>query len=76
MAGLVLDNPNYHEGVWILDDPTLTYTASATIVDIDGDNSVRAGQTGAVITTTGIDAASVTQSVTLGGETLTITGWS
>lgn len=21
----VLDNPNYHEGVWILDDPTLTY---------------------------------------------------
>lgn len=50
-------------------------SASATITDIDGDNNVQVGQTGAIITTTGIDAASVTQSVTLGGETLTITNW-
>jgi hypothetical protein len=46
-----------------------------TITDIDSDNDVQVGQTGAIITTTGIDAASVTQAVTLGGESLTITNW-
>lgn len=47
-----------------------------SITDIDGDNNVQAGQNGAVITTVGIDPASVTQAVTLGGEALTITDWS
>lgn len=46
-----------------------------TIDSIDSDNDVQVGQTGAIITTTGIDAASVTQGVTLGGEALTVTGW-
>jgi hypothetical protein len=52
-----------------------TSASSASITNIDSDNNVQVGQTGAVITTTGIDAASVTQAVTLGGESLTITNW-
>ena len=46
------------------------------MVHIDGDNDVRAGQTGVIITTENISPSSTVQSVTLGGETLTITDWS
>lgn len=46
-----------------------------TITSIDGDNNVQAGQSNVSIVTSGIDPASVTQAVTLGGETLTINSW-
>lgn len=56
---------------------TLEYGATTyTITDIDGDNDVQAGQTGAIITTVGILANSTTQAVTLGNSPLTLTDWS
>lgn len=56
---------------YALASPSPTYT----ITSIDGDNNVQAGQTNVSIVTSGIDPASVTQAVTLGGETLTINSW-
>lgn len=52
-----------------------TVTSSRSITNIDGDNDVQAGQTGVVITAQGLDNPSTIQTVTLGGETLTVTGW-
>jgi hypothetical protein len=52
-----------------------TGPATPTLDSIDTDNDVHVGQTGVIIATTGVDPASVTQTVTLGGEPLTVTGW-
>lgn len=67
----LVDTFGYLNGLKI----TITPPPSYTITSIDGDNDVQVGQPSAIITTSGIDAASVTQSVTLGGETLTINSW-
>lgn len=56
----------------VIEDATAT---AYTITSIDGDNDVQAGQSNVSIVTSGIDPASVTQAVTLGGETLTINSW-
>lgn len=45
------------------------------IIDIDGDDDVQAGQTGVTITAAGLDASPAVQTVTLGGEALTVTDW-
>ena len=46
-----------------------------SITDIDGDNSVQAGQTGVATTCNSLDTAPTVQTVTLGGEPLTVTDW-
>lgn len=46
------------------------------IVDIDGDNTVQAGQIDVEIATVGLDAAPLTQIATLGGEPITVNSWS
>ncbi|KZZ71456.1 hypothetical protein A3765_30035 [Oleiphilus sp. HI0130] len=51
------------------------FTATPTLDSADSDNDVQAGQTGVIIATTGVDPASTSQTVTLGGEALTVTGW-
>lgn len=46
-----------------------------TITDIDGDDDVQVGQASVTIACAGLDSAPATQTVTLGGESLTITDW-
>lgn len=46
-----------------------------TINSIDTDNHVLAGQAAAVISAIGIDSSPSTQTITLGGEALTVTDW-
>lgn len=53
-----------------------TDATTRTIVDIDSDNDVNAGQTNITITTTDLDAAPTVQTATLGGETITVNTWS
>jgi hypothetical protein len=50
-------------------------SAPRSIADIDGDNSVAVGQTNIVIIATGLDAVPTVQTITLGGEALTILNW-
>jgi hypothetical protein len=74
----VLDNPNFHEGKWVLDDPTLTYSGveSAITTDIPSDIDLKWDTTHTLSVTD--DAGTytldnVTLSAPTGWETVTFT---
>lgn len=52
-----------------------TLAVEREILDVDSDNSVFPGQISIVINATGLNVDPTTQSVTLGGEALTVTNW-
>jgi len=49
--------------------------AARSITDIDTDNTVLVAQTSVTITAVGLDASPSTQTITLGGQALTVTSW-
>lgn len=79
VAGAVAITVTASDGAGPTASDTFNITITAIvpiIVDVDGDNSVEAGQVGVVVNGTDLDVNPTTQNILLGGQALTVTDWS